>query len=724
MSILLPNNPMKFDEQKTTARPGRLDELADFLSNGFWEGVGVNARYHNLGSSGLDPNQGVLHYNLSGFTNNNIGENLLGFASDPNGLTNNRAELVREAFKVYETVLGIEFRETKSDDPNVVDFFFTDNNSGAWAWSDTFSGIITNEIDYSIINIERSWNGGTSNFNDYTLQTALHEIGHALGLGHQGLYNAGGKDPITYSTHALFTNDSWQTTMMSYFDQLENTAITADFALLQTPMVVDWIALDKIYGHQGFGTSNAFQGDTVFGFNTNISSAESQIWSKFFEYGHVAAHTIVDGGGNDTLDLSGYANNNLINLAPSQGSAYKVSVSDIGGKKGNLSIAEGTIIENAIGGAGSEVIIGNSANNILVGNAGNDSIYGGTGNDVIRGDSGSDKLHGQGGIDTVDYSHADGSVTVNLRNGVVSGADGNDRLTGFENANGSSYSDIVYGSHRDNQISGFGGNDELVGLGGNDKLFGHLGKDHLIGGNGDDFLIGGPGNDKLQGNDGNDILDGGRGYDVANYANETSGIDARLWKGVVTTSTGIDTLLSIEGIGGSKFNDKIFGSKLGDRIDGYKGNDIIVGLNGDDVLRGDKGNDTIFGNVKKTGGGSQNETDKLFGEEGNDRLFGSNGADHLYGGSGNDRLQGNAGNDELYGGAGSDLFVFASRFGTDRVHDFEDGSDRLSVSVGSFEELTFSADSDDIVIVAGHGSIVLETVGNSVSLTEEDFVFA
>ena len=62
----------------------------------------------------------------------------------------------------------------------------------------------------------------------------------------------------------------------------------------------------------------------------------------------------------------------------------------MGGLTGNVSIAHGVVIENAIGGRGDDVIIGNDADNILKGNAGNDVLYGGAGQDTLWGGTGQD----------------------------------------------------------------------------------------------------------------------------------------------------------------------------------------------------------------------------------------------------------------------------------------------------------------------------------------------
>ena len=217
--------------------------------------------------------------------------------------------MVDEAFKIFEATLGIDFQEISAYD---ADFDFSDNRSGAFASSDLSSSV----INYSWINVASSWFYGSEVFGDYAFQTILHEIGHGLGLGHQGLYNGTG----SYATDADFTNDSWQASMMSYFSQTSNTSIDASFTYLSTPMVVDWIALDDLYGPQGYGISNAFLGDTTFGFNTTIAASTSQVFNQLKDWIPTTAFTVVDGGGSDTLDFSGFSATQLIDR-PSDASA-------------------------------------------------------------------------------------------------------------------------------------------------------------------------------------------------------------------------------------------------------------------------------------------------------------------------------------------------------------------------------------------------------------------
>ena len=71
---------------------------------------------------------------------------------------------------------------------------------------------------------------------------------------------------------------------MSYIDQTENTSITADKAYLSSFMAADLIAIDDLYSSFGYGISNAFNGDTTYGFNTNIASSTSAIFNEMMAH--------------------------------------------------------------------------------------------------------------------------------------------------------------------------------------------------------------------------------------------------------------------------------------------------------------------------------------------------------------------------------------------------------------------------------------------------------
>ena len=179
--------------------------------------------------------------------------------------------------------------------------------------------------------------------------------------------------------------------------------------------------------------------------------------------------------------------------------------------------------------------------------------------------------------------------------------------------------------------------DILTGGDGADRLVGNAGADKLSGGANADALYGGDGKDLLTGGAGADLLDGGLGPDTASYAGATAGvtIDLTLTGAQDTLGDGVDTLIAIENLTGSRF---------------------------DDVLTG--------------------------GDTGN-LLRGGAGADQLNGGGGNDRLAGGAAADTLTGGRGADTFVYEvlGDFGfsatrPDRITDFSHaGGDVIDLSL-------------------------------------------
>ena len=101
----------KLEDEVLRANAGTNQELANYLSSGFWSDFGTTTRKYNLSNSGTFAKSGVLTYNTSG---NNF---------DGNGLTNERANLIDEAFNLVEKVLGINFQLTTNSN---ADFRFGD----------------------------------------------------------------------------------------------------------------------------------------------------------------------------------------------------------------------------------------------------------------------------------------------------------------------------------------------------------------------------------------------------------------------------------------------------------------------------------------------------------------------------------------------------------------------------------------------------------------------
>jgi Ca2+-binding RTX toxin-like protein len=267
---------------------------------------------------------------------------------------------------------------------------FDDASSGAYSSSTTSGNLIVS----SSINVATNWYGGIDSVDSYTLQTFIHEIGHSLGLGHAGGYNGS----ATYGVDNFYANDTWQMSLMSYMAQNNYGGATYRFTL--TPMLADIMAVQEMYG-----AANARTGNTVYGFGSTAGSIYD-----FATYASAPAMTIYDSGGSDTLNASGYSQSQLIDLRAG-------TFSNIGGLIGNIGIFSTSVIENAVGGSGSDTIYGNDASNTLRGNGGNDTIDGGSGADyaVFSGVRLAYTLTGLGGT----------SVR-------VAGPDGTDTLTGVE----------------------------------------------------------------------------------------------------------------------------------------------------------------------------------------------------------------------------------------------------------------------------------------------------
>lgn len=81
---------------------------------------------------------------------------------------------------------------------------------------------------------------------------------------------------------------------------------------------------------------------------------------------------------------------------------------------------------------------------------------------------------------------------------------------------GTSRSDTLYGTPRNDVLLGRGGNDIVYALPGDDVADGGIGNDRVYGGTGRDAVRGGAGNDRLYARDGRrDVVNGGPGFDEA-----------------------------------------------------------------------------------------------------------------------------------------------------------------------------------------------------------------
>lgn len=540
-----------------------------------------------------------------------------------------------------------------------------------------------------------SYLGGSEGF-----ETALHEIGHILGLQH-----------VT----TLYDQD---VSMMSY----SNGGVVDAARHALTPMIYDIAAAQFLYGAN-------------YSYNSGDNTYTLDGGNK--------AETIWDGNGTDAISAEGYSQAATIDLRGGVNPVGDPYWSHMGDHY--IAIAfdaqdvqnGGTVkIENAYGGSGNDTIYGNYLDNVLKGNGGSDVVYGDAGNDKIYGND-SDVFYGELGADTF-YDNGNSTSNANI---TIMDADVSDRIMlttlgswhelsgsaiyvpqdGFDwlmniysnyfiagkFSNGSfTIGDFVISDFQNGKLGIFLVNENIPDVNGTS------GNDVITPTSSQYVIASGAGADTINITSGNKFTmltdfaySAGDRIDISDFTsiNSINDIDISTVNFDSTRITIGDTIIELKDINSGTVNLGYFLSNTlyygtGSVINGTSGNDMLYGTvgndtiycnEGNDLATGHMGNDAIYGwtlNDSLWGGYGQDTlagddgADQLNGDSGNDSIFGGTGADALYGADGNDTVNGDADNDTVYGGAGNDSAVGGA--GADSVFG-DSGNDTVGGGTGN-----------------------------------------
>jgi len=562
--------------------------------------------------------------------------------------------------------------------------------------------------------------GRTPTMGDYDWHTMLHELGHSLGLKH-------GQETTVFG--AMPTNlDSMEFSVMTYRSYIGSplTGYTNEqFGYAQTYMMYDIAALQYMYGAD-FSTNS---GNTTYTWNPLNGNTVINGTAAITPGGNRIFLTIWDGGGTDTYDLSAYSSNLTVDLSPGGHSTFSTTqLADLNqfaagfearGNVFNALLFQGntaSLIENAIGGSGNDLMTGNQGANVLTGNGGNDTLngltgtdtlYGGTGNDLLIDDDAInfDAMYGGSGIDTADFSgngFTDNRIIYDLSTqtvSVVNPAGNTQVINGVENLITSNAAETLIGDDADNTFTANGGADFLVGGGGADTLYGGDANDTIEGGFVTDAVYGGAGDDLLRvlqgqfyddtyGGSGTDTLD----HSASDYTGTVFDFDAGLITGTgINDSSAVLSGIEVyfDGTGGNT----IISSGSSHTYYGGLGDDTMVATSGGETLYGGAGidlldlsvGDFIYTFDMTTGLATQYPAELFLGFENvvmggaNDTVTGNGLENQIDGGAGDDRLFGGGGTDNMLGGVGNDTVSILSGDGLDNA-DGGTGVDTLDYS--------------------------------------------
>ena len=375
-----------------------------------------------------------------------------------------------------------------------------------------------------------------------------------------------------------------------------------------------------------------------------------------------------------------------------------------------------------------------------------------SGNDVFTGTANSDRQWLPGtdaGDDVYNMGQGDDQVQGGIGNDIINGGDGGDFL-GYQQTAYNEGMPAIRGATIDvdagTVLDPWGGTDHFTSI---ESFGGSIFRDRFNGSVSN--------RDNFQGSRGNDIIDGGdisfRDGAVTGDRKDTARYSGDYWDGATrgirvdleTSFTGgsvrgtirdgfgnTDTVIDIERVEGTRFNDVFVGSRFDNVFAGGEGRDSYDGDGGSDIVRlgASFADDTQTGvevNLGLTTGqiindGFGNSEDALRIEN----LAGTHLADKLRGNAGANYLEGGQGADSLTGAAGADEFYWDGMYevdAIDRITDFDSTGadmDHLSFNAGGFAGMTST-----VVLVNGNaataavGTFVFRAANNTLYWDED-----
>ena len=693
------------------------NNIASYLAGGYWEGTGRSARSFDV------PLNGELTVNIT-------------------QLTSEGQQLARWALDAWEEVTNITFREVSH---NNADIMFDDDEEGAWSNS-TVSG---NTIVQSEVNVSTDWvNTYGTRMDSYSYSTYLHEIGHALGLGHSGPYNGG--YPVFFVDN-VFLGDSWQMSAMSYISQPENPMIVADYAHPVTPMTADIIAIQDMYGKP----NNANAGDTVYGVDSNIEGHMGEFYSTWSgERNPFFGINMIFESQPAFADLDNDGDLDMTTLSPTKRFIYiyenQGTVDNPDFRFSDL-IYHGTrildyeFVDLFFGDGKIDLFVVDSRNITLVSDVFGDEnsisdSHGGWSLDVEFVD-----IDGDDDLDL--FGISPGGVAIMLNIGTSASPEFSDPVAVesdvFSLVNDYKFTDVdsdgdfdivlvdilgtIYLVENIGSATSFEVGDVTYHINPLDAATYGDGPVHAI----QDFAFADIDDDGDM-----DMFSFDADSNIYYFENRGSAaafeFDPTTYNSKVTftlyDTDGTDTIdLSTD------VNDQEVNLGTGEISDvyGLTGN-LIIGP--DTIIENftaGSGDDLIFGNEADNRLIGNDGDDLLWGDAGKDKLYGGNGLDILSGGLGNDYLVGGVGFDFLSGGPGNDVFAFfpVNNLEIDVILDFSKGEDRISLrsfdDIESFDDLTISNLNDNPLIdLEDYGGAKIWLSDYSGSLDASDFVIA